>query len=303
MAVKSFKFKKSSAVSKVLLFYLTNLTDILARRDISAVEKWQIVFWFFLSNFQRGNTLRFLDYVIHFSSRSNFVGILIEVFLKGNYAFKPNSYTPRIIDVGGNIGIATLFFKRYFPTSHVIIFEAGIKNFQLLKKNIESNHLENITAIFGIVGKDVGVKDFYYNAKSPGCSTSVANVAQSKALNNFTVEKVPEIQLSTYITQEIDLLKMDVEGAEGEILEELEESGKIAFIQQMIIEYHANEANKNNELPILLERLKRNGFSLVIYDNERGAFGRKMENVPKYHFMIRAYRELKNKPTAKEKAK
>jgi FkbM family methyltransferase len=196
-----------------------------------------------------------------------------------------------IIDAGGNIGITTLFFKRYFPSSRVFVFEAASKNFELLKKNINTNYLHDVTAVFGALGKKTGVHTFYYNEKQPGSSTGVLDVVESKQHSTFMKEEVPAIRLSDYMQGEVDLLKMDVEGAEGEILEELEESENLCHIKQIVMEYHANEKNKNTELVPLLERLERNGFSVVIYDNENGSFGRRLQEAPIYHFMIRAFRK------------
>jgi len=257
-------------------------------------EKWRLIGAYFLKKFQRNPShLRFLGYKISFHSRQNALGIVREIFFLGDYAFKTDSTAPRILDAGANIGLATLFFKRYYPKAHITSFEAAPENFKLLEENIERNGLQNVTPIFGVLGKDTSTRTFFYNPERPGGSTGLGSVAESKTRSNFVKTEVPGIKLSTYITEEIDLLKMDIEGGEGDVFQELEESGKLRHIKQMVFEYHANESNTENKLTDILSTLERNNFSTVIYDNEGGYFGKQMRPFPVYHFMIRAYRKEK----------
>ncbi len=44
--------------------------------------------------------------------------------------------------------------------------------------------------------------------------------------------------LSNYVNEKVDFLKIDVEGAEREVLKELIDAGKLGFVEQMVIEYH-----------------------------------------------------------------
>ena len=50
---------------------------------------------------------------------------------------------------------------------------------------------------------------------------------------------------------------MDVEGTEQEIIEELDESGKIRDIRNIIIEFHPTE---KQDIEIIKDILKRNNF-------------------------------------------
>ena len=49
---------------------------------------------------------------------------------------------------------------------------------------------------------------------------------------------VPGRKLSDFIEGPVDLLKLDVEGAEHRILRDLLSSEKIQYIRHMVIEYH-----------------------------------------------------------------
>ena len=52
-----------------------------------------------------------------------------EVFIYGDYRFVPSKKNPVIIDCGANIGMATLYFKKYSPEATIICFEANIPLF------------------------------------------------------------------------------------------------------------------------------------------------------------------------------
>jgi hypothetical protein len=79
------------------------------------------------------------------------------------------------------------------------------------------------------------------------------------------IEVVTE-PLSKYINSEIDLVKMDVEGSEQEILEELEESGKIVNIKNIIIEFHPTEKQDIDEIKAILQK---SGFTIETREDKK----------------------------------
>ena len=67
-------------------------------------------------------------------------------------------------------------------------------------------------------------------------------------------------RLSTFITGEIDLLKLDIEGMEEPVLDELAASGKLALVREMVVEVHHNLPNSPSRLSRILALLEHNGF-------------------------------------------
>src|ERR687891_918657 len=67
-----------------------------------------------------------------------------EIFLRRQYAFESSRERPLIVDVGSNIGLAILFFKRLFPGATVLGFEPDPDTFELLTRNLEANRLEGV---------------------------------------------------------------------------------------------------------------------------------------------------------------
>src|SRR5258706_10771593 len=64
-----------------------------------------------------------------------FWGIYSDIFVQEPYRFRCETETPLIIDGGANVGVSTLYFKRLFPRSRVIAFEADPQTFEALAEN------------------------------------------------------------------------------------------------------------------------------------------------------------------------
>src|SRR6185295_11059488 len=71
-------------------------------------------------------------------------------------------------------------------------------------------------------------------------------------------------KLSNYINQEIDFLKMDIEGSEIDVIRELSINQKMKYIKEATIEFHHNFPSRNSELGQFLSILEKNNFSYQI---------------------------------------
>jgi len=74
--------------------------------------------------------------------------------------------------------------------------------------------------------------------------------------------KVRADLLSNYLTKfdKIDLLKMDIEGAEVEVTEELFRSNAISKIDQLLVEYHHNIEPSSSTLSVFLKQFEEKGY-------------------------------------------
>ena len=59
-----------------------------------------------------------------------------DIFRKNVYFFEANTSEPFIIDCGGHIGLAVLYFKTLYPQARILSFEPNPETFALLQKNI-----------------------------------------------------------------------------------------------------------------------------------------------------------------------
>lgn len=105
------------------------------------------------------------------------------------------------------------------------------------------------------------------SAGCPGGSVLGATTASKETI------AIPCVKLSDYIDRDVDMLKMDVEGAESEVFEDLAKHNKLQHIQQMIVEFH-NMAKQETRpsLASFLQLLDQNGFVYIIDSNARTPF-------------------------------
>lgn len=177
-----------------------------------------------------------------------------EIFARQGYRFSSEKHTPVILDCGANIGIATLYFKWLFPKAQITAFEPDPHTFDLLKENILGNLLEDVVAENIALGREGGEIDFHIPEPGSLMMSAVVGRGQERTI------RVPCQRLSTFIHGEIDMLKLDIEGMEEPVLEELAASNKLPFVREMVVEIHHNLPNSPSRLSRILALLENNGF-------------------------------------------
>jgi FkbM family methyltransferase len=180
--------------------------------------------------------------------------------VKGGYLFRAESDRPRILDCGSHIGMSVLFFKKMYPDATIIAFEPDPMTFEKLKTNVEQNSLRDVTLHQCALSDTEGSIDFYHSQENAG--SLVMSMHRARIDGDKIV--VPSRRLSSFISEEIDLLKIDIEGAEDVVLAELACSNKLALIKQMHIEYHHHIIPKNDKLSAMLKILENANFGYQI---------------------------------------
>lgn len=205
-----------------------------------------------------------------------------EVFLQRSYDVGPLPPEPVIIDCGANIGVASLFFAHHYPGSQVLAFEPDPEAFSLLTHNTAA--LDGVTAHNLALGRENGTIDFYVRPEMPGAPTMSGIEGR---LPNGTRIAVDCVRLSSMMPASVDLLKIDVEGMEWEILDDLEDSGAIDRVHALAIEYHHHLPKDRDDLAAFLGRLESAGFGYQIGAARRpGQLGDRYQDV-----MIYGYRK------------
>lgn len=134
-----------------------------------------------------------------------------------------------LFDIGANIGLFTWQALNINKHINVLMVEPDKRNIILLKRSMKLNSLESVSLFEGVITNKTGstqfyiddisgatgsVKSFRANSSSLHCKYDLNNVGevQSKTLDSF-LDIVPEPHPKSV------LLKIDVEGAEGEVFE------------------------------------------------------------------------------------
>ncbi|MDH5480450.1 MAG: FkbM family methyltransferase [Nitrosomonas sp.] len=130
-----------------------------------------------------------------------------------------------IVDVGANIGMTTILFSNLGKMVHS--FEASPTTYSLLKKNIESNQLENTKLnCVGLGSKEFETEITFATANRSGGFVSNQT---SASVEGHTVESVKISRGDDYFLNEsnpiaFDFIKIDVEGFELDVLNGLRKS-------------------------------------------------------------------------------
>jgi len=179
-----------------------------------------------------------------------------EIFLNDAYYFETQNPNPIILDCGSNVGFAALYFKLLYPKSRIICFEASKQTYDKLRTTLDVNKINDIrTEQIALGNQDNSQVNFYRNS-TDGNDLGSALLASGIG----TSEQVQMKKLSSYIAEPIDFLKLDIEGAETSVFEDLVSSGKINFLKSGAIEFHLNVQNPSNNLGMILQSLYDHGF-------------------------------------------
>lgn len=145
------------------------------------------------------------------------VATFSEVFVAGQYDLPVDDFTPtHILDLGANVGYASVCFAARWPAAHILALEPSAQNFALLQRNIAG--WPNITALQGAVWSHAGSVRIA-NPQDDANAFRMGERADGSAGEGEDVPAFTVAQLMAQLGSErIDLLKMDVEGAEAEIL-------------------------------------------------------------------------------------
>jgi FkbM family methyltransferase len=189
---------------------------------------------------------------IHFSDPQELLHALREIFIEKIYDQSlPENAT--IIDCGSNIGISILYLKQIAPSASIIGFEPDDQNFELLEKNITANKLENIHVYKAAVWKENTTLFFEVTG-----SMGSAITTDTDGRNTVNVKAV---RLKEYLKKNIDFLKIDIEGAEYDVLKDI--APELLNVKKLFIEYHGTY-QQNNELLEMLNIVHSAGFSFYI---------------------------------------
>jgi FkbM family methyltransferase len=137
-----------------------------------------------------------------------------EVFLHRGYDI-PFSLRPRvIIDAGANIGMTSLYFGARFPEARILAIEPDQSNFELLRRNCAG--LENVTCIrAGLWPTSTPLSLIDPEAEKWALAVKPAN-DDDASMPKIPSVTIPEL-MERHDIDRIDILKLDIEGAEQEL--------------------------------------------------------------------------------------
>jgi FkbM family methyltransferase len=179
----------------------------------------------------------------------------VEVFVLRDYEVPHVDWASfnTIVDVGANVGAATLWFARKAPQAAIISVEPSRKVVPALRRNIHANRLDDrVQIVAAALADHTGTATLNEDGPSVFGTTAVSM--------SGTSEYVPAVSLQDLLEQhgldEVDFLKLDCEGAEFDILHAADD--RLLRRHRFIVgEYHAA---RRADVDGLLSRLEAARF-------------------------------------------
>lgn len=181
------------------------------------------------------------------SDIETFLDVIIGRQYELHFTIKPKW----IIDLGANVGLSSIFFAEKYSDAKIISVEPDRGNFLMLEKNLEG--VTRVKCKFAAIWSkpvplflsDPGIGEWGYQVSEQS--------NDDKPVQGITVQNL----MQEYEINEIDILKIDIEGAEFQLFTE----GDVEWLQKvkvLIIELH------EHALDVLREIVK---FDFHVYSN------------------------------------
>lgn len=177
------------------------------------------------------------------------IAIFYEVFWNKVYELPGECFehAKTIVDLGANIGMASLCFMLSSPGALIYAVEPESSNFELMLKNLQTGIAgKSIIPLRAAIDSEDGVasiqlNDMRYNS-SIIKTTKNHDVVRTLSMNSL---------LKEFSLQRIDILKIDIEGSERKLFEA--DTAWLDQVHYLLIEFHS-EAIKAFCLDVLLSR-------------------------------------------------
>lgn len=185
-----------------------------------------------------------------------FINTYNEIFINEIYHFKPVPGKNIILDCGANMGLSVLYFATKYPDHRIYAFEPEAEIFAILKENVETFNLTNVQLFEKAIWNKEEMLEFYTDKGMGGRVIA--------SYENQEPTKINALRLVDYLSDQVDFLKIDIEGAEDVVLRDCID--QLSKIGSFFFEYH-NNVYKPQTLHELLHMIKNVGFHYYIKES------------------------------------
>lgn len=177
-----------------------------------------------------------------------------------------------IIDIGAHVGMFSIYCSCFNPTTQIFAYEPDAENYAAMKENLRLNNARNVFIKNVVVGAEASERILYLSRDSHNHS-----IVGAECAGDFSgvKKKVQAMSLERILEQNrlssVSLVKIDCEGAEFEVLENLP-AGVFAAVENFYVEYH--EYSDEMKPARLKEIFQKNGLKVEMrpsfYDKRMG---------------------------------
>lgn len=221
------------------------------------------------------NIIKYNNYKILIRRISSDITVFKQIFIDNEYESVVNLAKKKIIDhdqiilidAGANIGLATLYFNQNFKNMRSILIEPDEGNFNILRENLSINNITNCCSIkkaLWPIDENLQIINTFRDRRNWALRV--------EKYSNNNVEPISAITITDLIhdfnLDKIDILKIDIEGAEKVLFEHTTISELLRLTKIIVIEIHEEMSNKEHIISILenhsFDILSSNEFTIGV---------------------------------------
>ncbi len=187
------------------------------------------------------------------------IGIFHEVFIPGEYEPPPAvaervaslGRPPRVLDLGGNIGLFAVWCRDRWPGAHVVSVEPDPENLELLRRTAGG-------------GEGIDVVPACATCRDGSIRFVAGKFCESHVAGSESLEETIEVPCVDIfpLAQSADVVKMDIEGSEWEILADPRLADP-RVASMWVIEWHVDRCSEPDPKSAARAALQGAGFEVL----------------------------------------
>lgn len=176
-----------------------------------------------------------------------------------------------VVDLGANIGLASLYFACNYPTCRLLCVEPNAGTYELLNRNLRplnrSGRCRTLNAaVWGTHQRLAPIEEIPADRYS-AFAVRAASANEPSVVEGYTMSEI--MDYSGF--ERVDLLKVDIEGAERELFS-MQDLSWLARVGAIAIEFHS-DSRAASEFD---EKVIRHGFEIVPSEHPHTVLARKV---------------------------
>jgi FkbM family methyltransferase len=195
-----------------------------------------------------------LGWDIEYTAPDAVLAFIDHILFRRMNDFLPDHDAPVILDCGANIGYTSLYYKRLWPAARIVAFEPDPQFAPILRRNLARNGADDVEVVEAAVWTAAGRARWAMEGKD-GSRIVSGEIAAP-------VVDVATVDLSRYLDADIDLLKVDIEGAEFDVIPHV--APRLGRVKNILVECHLADQSKYNALGGLVTALTAAGFTVSL---------------------------------------
>ena len=195
-----------------------------------------------------------LGWDIDYPAATSMLSFIDQILFRRMNDFAAATGTPVILDCGANIGYTALHYKRCYPGARITAFEPDPQFLPMLRANLQRNGASDVEVVPAAVWHHDGTAAWVMD-RADGSRLAAGGRGQRTTT-------VATVDLRKYLAHDVDLLKLDIEGAEFDLVPHL--APALERVRNIIVECHLAGPTKYDELARLMTTLTAAGFRITV---------------------------------------